>query len=100
YEQFIVYQPSAEEQLAALAAAQRINNFVGVPHDPDKVVALVYAHNINVSQQRVRGIDLSASYRHALERSSITIRGSASWLDSEQQTSPLGGFHDLAGTLH
>src|SRR3546814_8551596 len=54
---------------------------------------------INVARQRIKGLDLSGSYKFDLGESRMTIRGSASFLDSSQQTSRAQTPYDIAGTI-
>jgi outer membrane receptor protein involved in Fe transport len=63
------------------------------------VVAIVYSNYANVARQRIKGFDLSASYRFDLDAGRLVLRGSASWLDSSQQATPGDDFHDLSGVL-
>src|SRR3546814_18930288 len=51
-----------------------------------------------ISRQKIRGVDLSGSYRVDVGPGSTTLRGSASWLDSTQQSTDLQAPFDLAGT--
>src|SRR3546814_7185458 len=53
-----------------------------------------------ISRQKIRGVDLSGSYRVDVGPGSTTLRGSASWLDSTQQSTDLQAPFDLAGTLN
>ena len=99
YAEFVSYSPSAEEQAAVLAAADSFNNYAGVPYDPSKVVAIIYNQYVNATRQRIKGLDLSSSYRFELGEGSLTIRGSASYLSSSQQTAGNPLSYDLAGTL-
>lgn len=100
YAEFVDYSPTAEEQAEAIASAAGFYNYVGADYDPSKVVAIVYAQYINATRQRVKGIDLSGSYRLDLGAGRLTIRGSASWLDSTQQTAGTPSTYDLAGVLY
>ena len=100
YAEFVDYTPTAEEQAAMLAGAQNFYNFSGADYDPDKVVAIIGAQYVNATRQRVRGLDLSGSYRWDLGGGGLTVRGSASWLESSQQTRGMPAAYDLAGTLY
>lgn len=100
YGQFIDYAPTGEEQAERLAAAEIFYNFAGAAYDPNDVAALVNLQYTNVARQKIRGIDLSGSYRVETGAGSITLRGSASWLDSTQQNTGLQAPFDLAGTLN
>ncbi|MCD9007041.1 TonB-dependent receptor [Luteimonas sp. XNQY3] len=99
YAQFIDYSPTAEEQARIISSVYQFYNFSGASYDPDNVVAIVYTNFTNVARQRVKGIDLSGAYRFDLAGGQLTIRGSASWLDSTRQISSALSAYDLAGTL-
>lgn len=99
YVDFIDYSPTAEKQAALLATANSFGNYVGAPYDPSKVVAIVHTEYANVARQEIKGLDLSGSYRFDLAAGQMTIRGSASWIDSTQQTSSVQNPYDLSGTL-
>src|SRR5690606_37835611 len=62
YARFISSSPTVEEQADVIAGAD-FYNLMGEPYDPAKVVAVMYANYANVARQRIRGLDLSASYR-------------------------------------
>lgn len=98
YAQFVENNPTAEQQAEAIAGST-FYNFYGADYDVYSVVALVNGRYINASQQNVRGFDLSGSYRFDVGAGRLTIRGSASWLDSSQQTSSGQSPFELAGTL-
>ena len=100
YAQFVDYTPTEQEQAALIAAGGAFYNRIGVPYDPNDVIAIVYARYVNVARQRIRGLDLSASYRLDVGSGRLVIRGAGSWLDSSQQTTPGQGSFDLAGTLN
>lgn len=100
YDNYIDWSPTIEEQARVIAATAQFANYTGGAYDPEKVVALVYAHYANVARQRIRGLDLSASYRFDFGGGQLTVRGSGSWLDSTQQNSPGDSAFDLAGTLY
>ncbi|VFR27389.1 TonB-dependent receptor [plant metagenome] len=99
YAQFISAYPTAEEQAAVLALADTFINFTDAPYDPANVVAILYGQNVNASRQRIKGIDLAGSYRFDLSAGSLTVRSSATWLDSKQQVNSAAGTVDLSGRL-
>src|SRR6185312_5280392 len=101
YADFIDYEPDAAAQAAALANIISSNflNPAGVPYDASKVVAIVDTRYVNAARQRIKGADLSGSYKVDLARGRLTIRGSASWLDSMQSLTAAQSPYDLAGTL-
>ncbi|WP_255516421.1 TonB-dependent receptor [Luteimonas suaedae] len=98
YAAFIDHGPTAEA-LASVLAMSQFSNFTGEPYDPGQVVAIAFNRYINTVSQRVRGLDLSGSYRVDLGESRLQLRGSASWLRSAQQRLAGEPFHDLSGTL-
>src|SRR3546814_14556570 len=83
--EFVQLNPSPDEQAAIVASADQLFNFSGLPYDPGMVVAFVDARYINAVRQRIKGIDLSGSYRFDLGAGQLALRGSASWLDSTPQ---------------
>lgn len=100
YAEYVVYSPSPEMVVADVAATNVFIDTAGGIYDPDKVFAIVYAKFVNATRQKIKGIDLSGSYRFQLGRGQLTIRGASSWLDSTQQTAGMPIAYNLAGTLH
>jgi outer membrane receptor protein involved in Fe transport len=99
---FVEYNPTVEEQeeiLATPLSGNQFYDFSGTGYDPHKVVAIVNDLDTNATGQKIRGLDLSASYRIDLVEGGLTFRGSASWLDSAQRTTPAQQPYDLSGTL-
>lgn len=74
-------------------------NFSGMAYDPSKVVAIIRDQYVNAARQRIKGLDLSGSYRFGLGDGQLTARGSTSWLDSTQTTSAGQPEQALAGTV-
>lgn len=99
YVPFVEYSPTAESQAEVIAVADSFINSTGMPYDPGAVVAILHGRFANVLRQRINGVDLSGSYRFDLVAGQLTIRGSASWLDSSQQLTHSQDSADLAGTL-
>ncbi len=95
---FIEYSPTASEQ-ADILASFMLQNFAGAAYDPGKVVAIIHNQYTNASRQRIKGVDLSGTYRVDLAVGRLMIRGSASWLDSAQQITAVQSPYDLSGTL-
>jgi outer membrane receptor protein involved in Fe transport len=95
---FLRVAPSAAE-LAQVLQSFRFTNATGVAYDPAKVAAIAPNLFMNTARQRAKGLDASGSYRFDLASGQLTLRGSASWLHSTQQTSAAQPAHDLAGTL-
>src|SRR5690606_38883231 len=98
YVRFISSSPTVEEQAGVIDGAD-FYNLMGVPYDPAKVVAVMYANYANVARQRIRGLDLSASYRLDLGPGRLSLRGSASRLDSSKQATPDAASQQIAGML-
>jgi len=99
YAQLIQYDPTTEEQARILSGIDHVFNFTGTTYVPGDVVALIDARRANVARQRIRGVDVSGSYRWAVAGGALTARGSGSWLDSAQQNLAGQDAYDLAGTL-
>lgn len=99
YAPFVALSPSLAAQQALLDRADTFRSAISTPYDPGKVAALVYLQYVNVARQDIRGFDLSSSYRTDLADGTLTLRGSASWLDSTQQTIPDEAAFDLSGML-
>jgi outer membrane receptor protein involved in Fe transport len=99
YAPFVHYAPVAEELAETIAEADSFTNYTDAPYDPANVVALIDTYLVNASHQRIKGVDLSGSYRFDAGPGELTIRGSASWLDSTQQVLAGQDASDLAGTL-
>lgn len=99
YAPFVDASPTPQAQADVLASAARFYNFIGAPYDPSRVAAIIHTQYANTARQRIHGVDLSGSYRVVLGQGSLTLRGSASWLDSTQQTVPGTQAFALSGAL-
>ena len=100
YANFVNRSPTPEQIQDLLAVYDNaFYNLSGVAYDPGNVMAIIHEQYVNAAQQRIKGLDLSGSYRFDLGRSQITVRGSASWLDSAQTTIPGQPEQTLAGTV-
>ncbi|MGV8932163.1 MAG: TonB-dependent receptor plug domain-containing protein, partial [Luteimonas sp.] len=98
FAEFILPAPTAEA-LDDILATFRFTNATGVPIDVSRIVAIVHNLYINTSRQRVRGADVSGSYRFDIAEGRLTLRGAATWLHSTRQVSAGQPAFDLAGTL-
>ncbi len=98
FAEFIRHAPSVAE-LDDILRSFRFTNASGAAFDAGKVVAIVPNLYMNTSRQRIKGVDVSGSYRFDLAGGRLSLRGSASWLDSTQQMSSGQPAYDLAGTL-
>ncbi|UJJ50967.1 MULTISPECIES: TonB-dependent receptor [Rhodanobacter] len=100
YADFVDRSPTPAQIQSLLAVyGSAFYNLSGVAYDPGKVVAIIRDQYVNAARQRIKGIDLSGSYRFDLGDGQLTVRGSASWLDSTQTTSAGQPEHALAGTV-
>ncbi len=100
YARFIQYAPTAQQQADLLAEYRDLFfNYAGADYDPANVVAIVRDEYANVARQRVKGVDLSGSYRIDLAASQLNIRGGASWLESVQQNTAGEAPFELAGMI-
>lgn len=99
YVEFVELNPAASRQAEVVASYPALYNYTGSAYDPDDVVAIIFAHNVNVARQRIRGLDLSGAYRFDFAAGRLAVRGSVSYLDISQQNSETGSSYDVAGTL-
>ena len=99
YDDFIHYSPTAEEQAGVIEDSTAFVNYTGGSYDPGNVLAIIDNTYANVSRQRIRGADLSGSYRFDIGAGRLTVRGSVSWLGSEQALTSASGYSDMAGNL-
>lgn len=99
YAGFINASPTLAEVEDIIARSTVLNGFDNPDYAIDNVVAIVHYRNINATRQKIEGLDLSASYRFEAAGGDLTVRGSASWIDSTQQTPGRPDAHPLAGTL-
>jgi len=99
YADFVDRSPKPEQIQELLAVYNNaFYNFSGVAYDPSKVVALIHDEYVNAARQRIKGLDLSGSYRFDLRGGHLMVRGSASWLQSSQATSAGQPEQTLAGS--
>ncbi|MGN6739120.1 TonB-dependent receptor plug domain-containing protein [Dyella sp.] len=100
YAAFVNWSPTPEQIQHLLSVyGGHFYNYAGAPYDPSKVVAIIRDQYVNSARQRVKGIDLSGSYRFDLDSGQLMVRGSASWIDSKQALSAGQPEHALAGTV-
>jgi outer membrane receptor protein involved in Fe transport len=97
----IVYNPSAEQVAAAIAAAPGgLVNQTGEPFDPSAVGAIINASIRNTERQRIHGVDLNADYHVDLgDRGKLLLTGASSYLSSNQQLAANQPTIQLAGTI-
>jgi outer membrane receptor protein involved in Fe transport len=99
YADFVDYGPAEAAQAKVLANVSNFYNYVGAPYDASKVVAIIDGRYVNASRQQIKGSDLSGSYQADVGSGRLTVRGSASWLNSTQSLTAAQSPYDLAGTL-
>jgi hypothetical protein len=99
YADFVDYDPADDALATALANASNFSNVVGTPYDSSTVVAIVDGRYVNAARQRIKGADLSGSYHIDSRVGRLTVRGSASWLESAQSLTAAQSPYDQAGTL-
>ena len=99
YEQFCDCFGTEQKIQDGIGSASTFYNYLGRPYDPGDVVVIVHSQYVNVARQHINGIDLSASDRFGVGMGALTLRGSATWLDSTQQNSATQAPYDVAGTL-
>lgn len=99
YDEFVTRDPTADKQAGVIAGLDQFSNYTSTPYDPADMVAIVDNRFVNAARQRIKGIDLSGSYRFELATSRLTVRGSVSWLDSERTLASTSTFFDSAGIL-
>jgi len=99
YVEFIELYPTEGRLVEIIARYPSVINASGAAYDPNNVVAIISAQNVNVARQRIRGLDLSGSYAFDLGDGRMTVRGSASYLDSTQQNFAVQTSYDIAGTI-
>jgi len=100
YAEYISSFPTADKLAEVLAGLGAFYNYTGATYDPSKVVAILDARYVNATRQHINGLDLTGSYRLDAGSGQVTLRGSASWLDSSQKTKGNPDAYDLAGTLN
>jgi len=99
YADFVDYGPTGATQAQVLSNVSQFYNYVGTPYDASKVVAIIDDRYVNASRQKIKGSDLSASYQIDVGKGRLTVRGSATWLDSKQSLTAAQTPYNLAGTL-
>jgi outer membrane receptor protein involved in Fe transport len=101
YDDFIVYNPSAAQVNALIAALPGgLSNQTGAPFDPAGVGAIVDESLRNSERQKIRGVDLNADYRLTLgPKETLLLTAAASYLRSKQQLSAGQPYLPLAGTI-
>jgi outer membrane receptor protein involved in Fe transport len=100
YANYVDRSPTLEQIQELLAIyGDNFYNYAGAPYDASKVVAIIHDEYVNAARQRIRGLDLSGSYRFDMGDGHLTVRGSTSWLHSTQTTIAGEPEQTLAGTV-
>lgn len=101
YSGFVEMSPSSEDVLAAIASVSgTFSNNTGSTFDPASVSAIVYNQLQNISSQKLHGFDASASYRFDIQNmGNISVKGSASYLDSSRKVTTDMAATDQAGLV-
>lgn len=75
-------------------------NETGAPFDPSDVGAIIDTTLRNTARERIHGLDLNADYRlNTRFGGTVTLIGTASYLNSAQQLATNRTFVELAGTI-
>lgn len=101
YSDLIVYNPSAAEVNALVAALpEGLVNQTGMPFDPAGVGAIIDSAIRNTERQRIHGVDLNADYHIDLgSHGKLLLTGVLSYLKSDQRLAPNQPSVQLAGTI-
>lgn len=101
YRDLIVVNPSSQLINNVLATLpQGLSNQTGAPFDPANVTAFIDDSLRNTARQKIRGVDLSASYRREFGTSDrLNITASASYIESDRQLTSGQPTLQLAGTI-
>jgi hypothetical protein len=74
-------------------------NNTGLPYDPATVAAIINGQTTNFTQQRIRGVDFSADYRHSLSIGLMELFLNTAYLKYEEQTVPTVPVAVISGTV-
>lgn len=99
YADFVTDYPAEASVTEAIANSDYFYNNSGIAYDAANVVAIVDNRYVNATNQKIKGVDLSGSYRFDLGNGRLTLRGSASWLDSVRAATSTSSYSDTAGIL-
>jgi iron complex outermembrane receptor protein len=100
YQDFVVDNPSEAVQAALVNAARGVTNFSSGAYDPSSVVVMLNNLYFNAARQRIRGIDLGASYHAELGHAgALDLRANGTWLDSRQKITSTAPWQPLSGTI-
>ena len=101
YSDFIQANPSASDVLSAIDGITGVfTNLTTGTFDPAAVSAIFRNYLQNISVQRLEGVDFSASYRRDLgPYGQLSLKGSASYLDSIREIAPGLPLVEQAGII-
>jgi outer membrane receptor protein involved in Fe transport len=95
----LTFDPGPALLAEIIAGATSFGNATGQPYDPSKVAVFIDDRNVNAGYQRIRGGDLLLSYTGELGNGELHAEANATYLDSEQQLSPVQPVLPLAGII-
>jgi len=96
---YITWNPTPEQQAAAIASTDRTQNLSPSPYDTASVIAIVDSFYVNATAQEIDGVDLALRYRFDSPVGEFTTFATASWLTIMQQTLPAEAPVERTGTL-
>lgn len=91
--------PGSDALAAAIAGADRFNNFSSVAYDPANVAAIIDNRNVNAGWQKIHGIDARIGYKRSVGGGTAAVDINATYLASEQQVTAGQRVEKLAGHL-
>jgi len=99
YTDLVDFNPSAAAVAAITGGNVLFQNATSATFDAANVVAIIHNTNLNAATQKVRGLDLTASYDAPLSRGTLSFQASASYITLLQRLSALQPDAELAGTI-
>lgn len=85
---------------AIAGSSSGLENLTGMPFDPLTVVALVDKRYLNLSSERMHGVDVAIEYKVDLtSRDRLSFSGNASYLDSKRRLTPTSPELPAAGVV-
>lgn len=95
---FVSRSPSAELQQSLIAgAAGGLQNNSGLPYDPSTIAAIVDGRSLNISQQKLDGVDILLNYDRAVAIGQLSLYANATFLRIEQQPTNVSPETELTG---
>jgi iron complex outermembrane recepter protein len=98
YAPLVMRNPSAalQQQLVTNVGDQFFNE-TGQPYDPATVAAIYDERDVNIGNEKVKGIDLIADYKVPVSPVSLDLFGNASYLQVIQQITSTASAPEIAG---